>query len=197
MEPVNRNIDVMPGFGEIIQAENIPLQELPEHYTALANKAKDIYNLYALAFQDFAVVEKALEDNAEGEVDFTETADDALKIAAREIEFLNREITHLKNQKIEITKAAEEKDKSAQGLIKELKQEITLRGEENDSLNKKQRIIDAYFEEFEKSSRSRIEAWESRRGECSPYTFNSYTKIDRDNLIHLLEIEAKLQAQQL
>ncbi|MBA3604346.1 MAG: hypothetical protein H0W50_12095 [Parachlamydiaceae bacterium] len=157
MEPVNRNIDIIPGFGEIIQAGNIPLQELPEHYTALANKAKNIYNLYALALQDFAVVEKALDDNEQGEVHFTETVDDALKIAAREIELLNREITHLKNQKLEITKAAEEKAKSAQELIEELKQEITLRDDRIEKMNSDLKLTKEYCEKDEKQYLSHLE----------------------------------------
>ncbi len=186
MEPVNRNIDIMPGFGEIIQAENIPLQELPEHYTALANRAKDIYNLYALAFQDFAVVEKALEDNAQGEVDFTETVEDASKIAAREIEFLNREITHLKNQKIEITKAAEEKDKSAQGLIEELKQEITLRDDRIEKMNKDLKLTKEYCEKAEQQYLN------TNFGHVSPYTYNICRLRNLDKLNELLAIQAEL-----
>ncbi len=128
MEPVIRG--VVPTLIEsIIPVENIPLQELPEYYTALAVKAKDIYNLWEQAFQNSAVVENAFEDNVQGDEDFAETFEGALKVAAIEIEFLNGENTHLKNQKLEITKAADENAKSAQERIDELEKVVALQKE--------------------------------------------------------------------
>ncbi|MBA3603264.1 MAG: hypothetical protein H0W50_06415 [Parachlamydiaceae bacterium] len=148
MEPVIRG--VVPTIIEsIIPVENIPLQELPEYYTALAVKAKDIYNLWEQALQNSAVVENAFEDNVQGDEDFAETFEGALNVAAREIELLKEENIHLKNQKIEITKAADENAKSAQERISELEKVIALQNKDNKILKKTIAIQGKAIETFE------------------------------------------------
>ncbi len=128
MEPVIKGV-VLPIIDSIIPVENIPLQELPEYYNALAVKAKDIYNLWEQALQNSAVVENAFEENLQGDENFAETFEGALNVAAREIEFLNGENIHLKNQKLEIIKAADENAKSAQERINELEKVVALQKE--------------------------------------------------------------------
>ncbi|MBA3603266.1 MAG: hypothetical protein H0W50_06425 [Parachlamydiaceae bacterium] len=134
MEPIRGGMQTI--IGSIIPVENIPLQELPEYYTALAVKAKDIYNLWEQALQNSAVVENAFEENVQGDENFAETFEGALNVAAREIEFLNGENTHLKNQKIEITKAAYENAKSAWNHIIELKEVVVSQNSEIERLRK-------------------------------------------------------------
>ncbi len=191
MEPANRDINIMPGFfGEIIPAANIPLQELPEHYTALAKSAKDIYNLWEQAFQNNAVVENAFEDNAQGDEHFAETFEGALKVAAREIEFLNDENTHLKNQKLEITKAAEEKEKSAQELIEALKQENALLNTRIETVSKDFKITTEFLAEKVQKLNSSFAL--IRTDILPPSAVAGYTSNFQNQINEILEIREKL-----
>ncbi len=127
MEPNYLNVEVPVNNYQIIRSENIPLEDFPEHYHALAisnQKIREenmaIKHLFETAKKENALLEKALIDNSQGDEKFAEGFEGAYQAAKEENALLKMEITHLKSQKIESERASEEKVKSLQELISEI-----------------------------------------------------------------------------
>ncbi len=128
-----RAVGVGNDVGNIVPFENIPVDQLSKHYNDLANKhqialerLQAITNLYTTATDEIAIMENSLNDNMDGEVKFAEGFEGAYEAATKKNALLEMEITHLKNQKVEITNGADENAKSAQECIVELGKVIEL-----------------------------------------------------------------------
>jgi PBP1b-binding outer membrane lipoprotein LpoB len=186
------NFNIMPlSAGELTLADNVSPQDLNEHYDVIdiqhqkiLEENKAIKHLYELATKENADLQKALNENMQGDVQFTEGFEEALEAATKENVLLKMEITHLKYQKHEITKTAEENVKSLQERIVEQQKVIELQNTKIEKFTINDDIVLKFLDKEIELWRSHV-AYESG-GEN--YLTAHYTKF----LNERLEIRAKL-----
>ncbi len=128
MEPVNREINIMPGiFGEIIQAENIPLQELPKQYNLVVEENKLIKEqleaisfIYELSRSQQAELQEDLKKSVNRDVDYKNGVTKLNEALTKENGILLAKIAFLENQERERSSAYESQLIAAHQNIDEL-----------------------------------------------------------------------------
>ncbi len=123
---------------------------MPEHYNLLADQNKLIREqleaisfVYDLSRSQHAELQEGLEKSVNVDVDYVNGVMGVNEALTKENALLKMEITHLQNQKDEVTKAADENLKSAQQRIIEMEKQ-------NKMLKQTGAIQEKAFETFEK-----------------------------------------------
>ncbi len=140
---------MQPIINGIVPVYNIPLQELPEHYNLVVEENKLIKDqleaisfIYDLSRSQQAELQIGLKKSVNVDVDYVNGVKAVNDALTKENALLKMEITHLQNQKDEVTKAADENLKSAQQRIIELEKQ-------NKMLKEMETIQEKAFETFE------------------------------------------------
>ncbi len=128
MEPINREINIMPGiFGGIIQAENIPLQELPKQYNLVVEENKLIKEqleaisfIYDLSRSHHAELQEGLKKSVNVDIDYTNGITKLNEALAKENGNLLAKIAFLENRERESSAAYESQLIAAHQNIDEL-----------------------------------------------------------------------------